>query len=163
MTATEVLQRTEEKLRLIGPLQGRVQEYLGDVLNRIFGLLLRQGAFGDVPESFPKSFDFIYTSQVTMAQKQQEANGFIRGVEVLAPVIQLNPNLLLDNVNGNKLVRDTLESFGVPQDKFNDEKQVDQVQDLRSQNEQLQQEIVMLQEGAKAKQEINAATEGGQQ
>jgi hypothetical protein len=98
-----------------------------------------------------------------MAQKQQEANGFIRGVEVLAPVIQLNPNLLLDNVNGNKLVRDTLESFGVPQDKFNDEKQVDQVQDLRSQNEKLQQEIVMLQEGAKAKQEINAATEGGQQ
>jgi len=163
MTATEVLQRTEEKLRLIGPLQGRVQEYLGDVLSRIFGILFRQGAFGEVPENFPAKFDFEYTSQVTMAQKQQEANGFIRGIEVLGPLLELNPNLLLDNINGNKTVRDTLENFGVSQDKFNDEKQVDQVQDLRSQNEQLQQEIVMLQEGAKAAQEVNTATEGGQQ
>lgn len=163
MTATEVLQRTEEKLRLIGPLQGRVQEYLGDVLNRIFGILNRQGLFGAAPESLPVSFEFEYTSQVTQAQKQQEANGLLRGIEVLGPLLGINPNLLLDNLNGNKTVRDVLENFGVSLDKFNDEKQVDQVQEQRQQIEQLQQEILMMQEGAKAAQEVNTATEGGQQ
>ena len=162
MTATEIIQRTEEKLRLIGPLQGRVQEYLGKVLDRIFGILNRQGAFGEPPEDLPASFEFEYTSQVTQAQKQQEANGFIRGIEVLAPLLNINPNLLLDNVNGNKTVRDTLENFGVSLDKFNDEKVVDQTQELRQQNEALQQEILTLQEGAKAAQEVNLATEGGQ-
>jgi hypothetical protein len=162
MTATEIIQRTEEKLRLIGPLQGRVQEYLGEVLNRIFGILNRQGAFGQPPKSLPESFEFEYTSQVTQAQKQQEANGLIRGIEVLGPLVQLNPNLLLDNLNGNKTLRDTLQNFGVSLDKFNDEKQVDQVQNLRKQNEALQQEILTLQEGAKAAQEVNAAAVGGQ-
>lgn len=166
MTATEVLQRTEEKLRLIGPLQGRVQEYLGDVLERIFGILYRQGVLGVPPEGFPGKFEFKYTSQVAQAQKQQEANGFLRAAEVLSPLLNLNPNLLVDNINGNKTVRDTLENFGFSQDKLNEEKQVDQSQALRAENEQLKQQLETLQQGAEAAQQVQQVqqtAEGGQQ
>jgi hypothetical protein len=162
MTATEVLQRTEEKLRIIGPLQGRVQEFLGDVLKRIFGILLRQGKFGEIPDSLPDNFEFEYNSAVSQAQKQQEATGLVRGIQTLEPLVALNPNILLDNLKENKILRDTLSSFGVPQDQFEDEKVVDQTQELRKQNEQLQQQILTLQEAGKAAQGVQQAV-GGQQ
>ena len=44
MTATEVLQRVEEKLRILGPVMGRFQdELLAPALVRVFGLLFRMG------------------------------------------------------------------------------------------------------------------------
>lgn len=159
MTATEVLQRTEEKLRLMGPILGRVQtEFLGPVLDRIFGILLRQGKFGPTPESLPDSFEFKYTSQVTQAQRQSEANGFLRGVEVISPLLQINPQLLTDNVDANKTIRDTFEMFGVSPDKFNPEKQVDVVQQQRAQIQQLSQALELAQQGGEAGQALNQAT-----
>lgn len=163
MTATEVLQRTEEKLRLMGPILGRVQtEFLGPVLDRVFGILMRQGKFGAPPESVPASFEFKYTSQVTQAQRQQEANGFIRAVEVMSPLINLNPELLTDNVDGDKTIRDTLEMFGVSPDKLKDEEERDTIRDQRQQIAQQQQQIEQLQQGAEAGQAIQQLTEGGQ-
>jgi len=50
MTATEVLQRTEETLRLLGPMLGRLQsEDLGPMLNRVYAELARQEMFDDPP------------------------------------------------------------------------------------------------------------------
>lgn len=159
MTATEVLQRTEEKLRLMGPVLGRVQtEFLGPVLDRVFGILFRQGKFGQAPESLPEEFEFEYTSQVTQAQRQSEANGFLRGVEVVAPLLQINPQLLTDNVDANKTIRDTFEMFGVSPDKFNEEKEVDTIQDQRNQIQQLAQALEVAQKGGEAGQAINKAT-----
>lgn len=162
MTATEVLQRTEEKLRLMGPILGRVQtEFLGPVLDRVFGILFRQGKFGAPPESVPESFEFKYTSQVTQAQRQQEANGFIRAVEVMSPLINLNPELLTDNLDGDKTVRDTLEMFGVSPDKFKPEDERDTIRDQRQQIAQQQQQLEQLQQGAEAGQAIQQLAEGG--
>lgn len=158
MTATEVLQRTEEKLRLMGPILGRVQtEFLGPVLDRIFGILFRQGKFGEAPESLPEKFEFKYTSQVTQAQRQSEANGFLRGVEVMTPLLSINPQLLTDNLDANKTIRDTLEMFGVSPDKFNPEKQVDVVQEQRAQIQQLSQALALAQQGGEAGQALNEA------
>ena len=37
MTATEVLQRNEEKMRILGPVMGRIQsELLEPMINRVF-------------------------------------------------------------------------------------------------------------------------------
>jgi hypothetical protein len=45
MTATEVMQRTEERMRLLGPILGRMEaELLGPIITRVFGIMLRQGA-----------------------------------------------------------------------------------------------------------------------
>ena len=50
MTATEVIQRTEEKMRLMGPVVGRTQtELLGPMLQRVFGLLYRAGKLPPPP------------------------------------------------------------------------------------------------------------------
>jgi hypothetical protein len=158
MTATEVLQRTEEKLRLMGPILGRVQtEFLGPVLDRVFGLLFRQGKFGAPPASLPESFEFEYTSQVNQAQRQQEANGFLRAVEVMSPMLNLQPELLLDNIDGDKTLRDTFEMFGFSPNKFTDEKERDTIRQQRAQIQQLSQTIEGLKQAGEAGQAINAA------
>ena len=42
MTATEVIQRNEEKMRLLGPVLGRLQsELLKPLIDRVFNILLR--------------------------------------------------------------------------------------------------------------------------
>lgn len=165
MTATEVLQRTEEKLRLMGPILGRVQtEFLGPVLDRVFGILFRQGKFGTPPDSLPGKFDFEYTGQVSMAQKQQEANGFLRAVESMAPLLQLDPSLLMDNVEGDLLVRDTMEMFGVAMNKLKPEKDRDIIKQQRGQIAQLTQQLALQQQAAEVdntNQKTQQMAEGG--
>ncbi len=46
MTATEVVQRNEEKMRLLGPVLGRLQsELLRPMIDRTFAILLRKKLF----------------------------------------------------------------------------------------------------------------------
>ena len=125
-----------------------------------------QGKFGEPPESLPAKFEFDYTSQVSMAQKQQEANGFIRGVEVLGPLLQLKPEALIDNLDADKMVRDTLEMFGVSPNKFTEEQERDTVRQQRQQIQQLSQALALAQQGGEAGQAVaeasKAAGEAGQ-
>src|SRR5210317_321434 len=51
MTATEVMQRTEEKMRLLCPVLGRLQaELLQPLINRVYNLMVRQKAFQPAPD-----------------------------------------------------------------------------------------------------------------
>ena len=51
MTATEVVERTERTLRLLGPTLGRLQsEFLGPMIERIYGVLLRAGRLPEAPD-----------------------------------------------------------------------------------------------------------------
>ena len=51
VTATEVLQRNEEKMRLLSPVLGRLQaELLQPLISRSFALLLRAGLLPPAPE-----------------------------------------------------------------------------------------------------------------
>ena len=51
MTATEVIQRNEEKMRLLGPVLGRLQsELLKPLIDRSFAILMRRNLFAQPPE-----------------------------------------------------------------------------------------------------------------
>ena len=51
MTATEVMQRTEEKMRLLGPVLGRLQsELLQPLITRSFNLLFKNKKFPEAPD-----------------------------------------------------------------------------------------------------------------
>lgn len=94
MTATEVVQRTEDMLRLMGPILGRMQnEGLDIVINRTFDILLKQGKFGPPPaivEERGANIEIIYTSPIARAQRQLEVGGFQRLLEVITPIANLD-------------------------------------------------------------------------
>lgn len=114
MTATEVMQRTEEKLRLMGPLLGRIQlELLGPMIKRVHGLLQRAGKFPEPPMDLSEQrLQIIYTSPMARAQEQVEANGLMRTLGVLDPLIKMDPEML-DVFDTDEMARGVAEMFNV--------------------------------------------------
>lgn len=114
MTATEVMQRTEEKLRLLGPILGRQQfEFLRPVVNRTYNIMLRKGVFPPAPPILQgQNVEFVYTSMIAKAQKTSDAQDILRALEVLTPLLQHSPSSL-DVIDTDKAVRSSLKKFGV--------------------------------------------------
>lgn len=132
MTATEVMQRTEEKLRLMGPLMGRLKsEFLGPLLTRVFRVLLRMGKFPPMPEILrDQDFRVAYTSPIARAQEQTEANGIMRAMSVLTPFIEMQPDIM-DNFNSTELAHGVTEMFSVSPKYLNGPDQVKAIRDAR--------------------------------
>ena len=113
MTATEVLQRKQEFLRVIGPTFARLEaSYIAPVVNRVFGLMMRAGAFAPLPEVLQgQRLQFEFDSPVSQAQKQIEALAMRGALEQAAPLIQLDP-AAADNIDKDKAVRLIFEANG---------------------------------------------------
>ena len=137
MTATEVLERKEEFIRTIGPVFGRLEsDYIGQVVERAFNILLRAGAFPEPPEALQgREVVFDYASPVEQARRQIEAAGAARSVELLAPFVQADPSIL-DNFDGDAIARDTPEIFGMPQRWLRPKEEVEGLREGRQQAQQ---------------------------
>lgn len=114
MTATEVLTRTEEKLRLMGPMLGRMNfEFLRPLIDRVFAIMLRRGKLlPPPPELEGARIGVIYVSPVAKAQKASQALGLLRALETVAPMLQIQPDLA-DNIDGDKAVRAVMDAYSM--------------------------------------------------
>ena len=137
MTATEVMQRTEEKLRLMGPLLGRIQtELLGPIINRVYGLLQRAGRLPEPPEIMNQvPLKIVYTSPIARAQEQVEANGIMRALGIIEPLIKYKPDVV-DIFNTDEISRGVFDMFSVNQKYLNDQKTVDAMRENRAKAEE---------------------------
>lgn len=133
MTATEVMQRTEEKLRLMGPLLGRIQtELLGPLINRVYGLLRRAGKLPELPAILEnKPLKIAYTSPIARAQEQVEANGLMRALGILEPIMKYSPEMP-DIFNTDEMGRGVFEMFSVSQRFLRSQKDVDKIRKARA-------------------------------
>lgn len=93
MTATEVTQRTQERLRLLGPVIGRLEgEFIGATIVRTFGLLYRAKKLPDAPEKIRgKQFTVQFVSPIAMAQKQTETQGLAQLLQFVLPLAERMP------------------------------------------------------------------------
>ena len=146
MTATEVIQRNEEKMRLLGPVLGRLQsELLKPLIDRTFAILLRKNLFRPAPEFLSgKDIDIEYVSPLAKAQKSTELQSIMRAIEIMGSLSNVAP--VFDHINMDKLVRHLADIVGVPQkilkpqNQLNAERQqAAQQQDQMAQMQQLQQ------------------------
>jgi hypothetical protein len=114
MTATEVLQRNEEKMRLLGPVLGRLQsELLQPLIERSFSLLLGAKVLPESPEQLRgKDIDIEYVSPLAKAQKLTDLQGMLRGFEVMMQVSEIAP--VMDYLDTDKLVQYLAEVTGIP-------------------------------------------------
>jgi len=114
MTATEVLQRNEEKMRLLGPVLGRLQsELLQPLISRSFALLLRNGLLPAAPEQLQgQDIDIEYVSPLAKAQKLTDLQSMLRGFEVMMQVAEIAP--VMDYLDSDKLVQYLVEVTGIP-------------------------------------------------
>lgn len=145
MTATEVMQRTEEKLRLMGPLMGRIQtELLGPLINRVYGLLSRAGKLPEAPAILNEvPLKIIYTSPIARAQEQVEANGLMRALSIMEPLIKYKPNTT-DIFDTDEMGRGVFEMFSVNLKYLKSQKDVDKLRKDRADAETKRQDAENL-------------------
>lgn len=93
MTATEVIERTNEKGILLAPTLGRQQsEYLGPMIHRELDILSNLGLLDPMPPRLREAkgeYQVIYTSPLARAARAQEAAGFIRTVETAKEIVAI--------------------------------------------------------------------------
>jgi len=114
-TAEEVMQRTEDKLRLMGPVLGRQHhEFLKPVITRLFDIMNRQNLLPPAPKKIQgKDFDVRYSSMIARAQRMGEGQNIARALGMLQPLAQQDPSML-DILDKTKLSRFVWEINGNP-------------------------------------------------
>lgn len=115
MTATQVLEIANKMQRLLSPILGRLQvELLEPMIERVFGILLRQGRFNPVPEELAgRNIRVEYVSPVARAQKEGDAQAIIDTFTIAANLSQVDPSVL-DNLNSDEAIRLISEAKDMP-------------------------------------------------
>ena len=151
MTATEVIQRTEEKMRLLGPVMGRLQaELLQPLIDRCFNILLRNKQFPDFPEVIQNNnIDVEYVSPLAKAQRNGDIQSLVRLFELITPIAQVDPGVM-DYLDTDGMAKHLIRTVGIPASAVRGTEEVEQMRREKAQQEQAAQEMMQAQQSAEA-------------
>ena len=146
MTATEVIQRTEEKMRLLGPVLGRLQaELLQPLINRVFNILARKRAFKPAPASLRDGdIDIEYVSPLAKAQRSGDVQSILQMIEFLAPLTQIDQSVL-DYLDVDGMAKHIIRVTGTPATVVRGEGEVAQLREQRAAQAAQQAELQTMQ------------------
>jgi hypothetical protein len=141
MTATEVLQRAQEKGALLAPTIGRQQtEMLGPLIEREFDVLDSQGLMPPVPDVLAEAggeYEIEYVSPLTRAMKAEEGVAILRTLEMVQPIAAVDPTVM-DNFNTDEITRTLADTNGAPQRIMRNENEISEMRGQRQQQQQVQ-------------------------
>ena len=150
MTATEVMKRNEEKMRLLAPVLGRLQaEMLRPLISRSFAILMRQGMLPPAPEGLQGlEIDIEYVSPLAKAQRGQDVQAIVQAMEILAPLNQVAP--VMDILDTDAMAAHITDVLGVPSKVMRSNAEITEIRESRQQAAQDQQDIDQASQVAKA-------------
>ena len=133
MTATEVLERVEEKLVLLGPTMGRLQaEFYNPLLECVFGAMWEVGMIPPIPNELAGAgLQVEYISKLALAMRKFETDAMMKLVQFTGPMIQIDPSVV-DNFNLDAAARGGAERFGLPTEWMRPMAKVRQIRDQRA-------------------------------
>jgi len=155
MTATEVVQRNEEKMRILGPVLGRLQsELLQPMIIRIFNIMLRNNLLPEAPEILVnQEIDVEYVSPMAQAQRGQELSSIVRGLELFGQIGQVAP--VNDYIDPQGLVKHLIKILGLPAKMIRSDGEVEEIAQQKA--EAQQQQMQMQQQMAESEMARNVA------
>lgn len=160
MTATEVIQRAQEKSSLLSPIMGRQQtELLGPLIDRELDLLERSGLLPEMPEALLEaggSFVIEYDSPLTRLQQSEEVGGIMRTLESTLPLMQLDPNIA-DNFDFDSMTRILSRSNGAPAAIMRSQELVEEIRARREGQQEAMNEAAMLEPASAAAKNVAQA------
>ena len=136
MTATEILMRNQERMRMIGPMIGRLQtELLDPLVRRVFGLMAKRGQLPPTPEAMAEAeFEVEYVSAAAKALRAGEVQALQASLQYAAGAQGMDPDAL-DQINVPASVRLTHEALGAPSEALRSEDAAKARGDSRKQQE----------------------------
>jgi len=151
MTATEVQVRYELMQRLLGPTLGRFQsEFLNPLIERVFGIMLRNNAFLPAPEIIQgQPIDVEFIGPLARSQRMEEAVAVERLYQLAMNLAQADPGVL-DIINHDVAIRMRAELLGVPKSVLRGEQEVAGIRQQRAAQQQQAAQMQMAQQQANA-------------
>jgi len=149
LTATEVMQRSEEKMRIIGPVMSRLQsELLQPMIIRVFSIMLRNKLFLPTPEILNgQEIEVEYVSPLALAQKGQELSSIMRGLEIFGSISQVTP--IQDWLDDKGLVKQIIKTLGLPAKMIRSDAEVEEIKAQRQEQQAKQAEMMQAMQDAK--------------
>jgi hypothetical protein len=150
MTATEVLQRRDEMLRLLGPMVARVtQELLSPVITRTFHVMAVNGMFPALPEKLKgHGWQPEYLSPLATAQRASDAEAVMRWFGALAQLAQVDPTVV-SVVATEEAARYLATRFNAPASVVRSSEQMQALREQQAQAQEQQREMAAAQAAAK--------------
>lgn len=153
MTATEIIERKQQFIRMFAPIDGGLKSGLNrPYVERVANIMLRRppgtpGALIPPPEEL-EAIEFEFESPVQRAIDEVKALAGRRALEEMAMMLELDPTIR-DNWNLDNVARDVPLSLGWPADWLHSEETVARVRDNRAEKQAQMAELEMMAEAAK--------------
>ena len=114
MTATEVAERHEEKLMMLGPVLSRLNhEVLRPLIERTFNILQRAGEIPPAPpELVGQKLNIEYTSMLARSQRAIRATGLTNFLGMVGQIAQFKPEALM-KVNAFNVINEYADYYSV--------------------------------------------------
>lgn len=163
MTAYEVQDRREEKLRLMAPMLGRmVSELHGPMIARSYNLLLAHGKIPQAPPTMSgRTLKVGYRSPASRAQLGVKAFSMGRYLQEILPYAQVDPGIM-DAVDMDIFAQQLAMARGTPRIILRSQEDIDQVRSQRQQTQAASQAAqIALPASQSVKNLADAASKGG--
>ncbi len=134
MTATEVAERHQEKMLVLGPVLERLKnELLDPLIERTFAIMYRRGVI-PLPPANMQGLDMKvqYVSMIAQAQKQSGMRALQQGIAFTSSLAQGSPEVL-DKVNFDAALETGLDMLGVPPVVLHSDEEAAQIRQNRAQ------------------------------
>lgn len=139
MTATEVMELQGEKAATLTTFIVNLQDFLTNIISRSFQMLMRAGKLPPVPMDLAKSNAIIkidFTGPLAQNQKKHhQMGGTVQALSAIGPIMQMFPNAG-DYIDGDELMRSTMEGMGMPQNIIREDSDVKKIREMRVEAEQ---------------------------
>ena len=156
MTATEVMQRVNEKMVVLSPVLGRLtSEFLDSIIHRTIMILMRRGVIPPAPPELQgKEYVIEYISPLARAQKAFENNSMQQFIGVVAEMMQMSPEAV-DVVNIDKVIREYGKIQDIPPSLLRSDGEVEQIRQERQQQAQQMQQLEAAKQGSEVVKNIS--------
>lgn len=162
MTATEIVERHEEKLLMIGPVIERLHnELLEPLIDRTFQYLVKANAIPPAPpelQGMELSIEFV--SILAQAQRAIGVNSVDRFVGNLGVIAQMKPDVL-DKLDADQWVDAYADMLGVDPRIIIGGREVAMIREARNQAQQAEAQLAAQAQQAETAQKLSAADTGG--
>ena len=138
MTATEVMELQGEKAATLTTFIVNLQEFLSNIITRSFKLLMRAGRLPQPPLSLLQQNVILkieFTGPLAQNQKKHhQMGGTVQALSAIGPIMQMFP-AAGDFIDGDELMRSTMEGMGMPQNIIREENDVQKLREARAKAE----------------------------
>jgi hypothetical protein len=158
ITATEILERKEEKMLAVGPVLEQLNQDQNDPLvdNKFF-LMQQQGLIPPAPQELEgMDLKVEYISVMAQAQKMVGIGGLDRLLQVSTQIIQLSPGSAA-KIDFDQVIDEYADALGTSPRVVRPDEEVDEIRAQQAQAQAAQQKMEMINQGAMAAKNLASA------